>query len=64
MYINIKKTVVEKGREQELVKVYKRCTKWVKQQSGVIIHNNIHGHRTLKAPHPVWSAQLSKVPPS
>ena len=24
----------------------------------------IHGHRTLKAPHPVWSAQLTRVPPS
>jgi hypothetical protein len=24
----------------------------------------IHGHRTLKAPHPVRSAQLTKVPPS
>jgi hypothetical protein len=25
---------------------------------------SIHGHRTLKAPHPVWSAQLTRVPPS
>lgn len=24
----------------------------------------IHGHRTLKAPHPVRSAQLTRVPPS
>ena len=24
----------------------------------------IHGHRTLKAPHPVRSAQLTGVPPS
>jgi hypothetical protein len=26
--------------------------------------SGIHGHRTLKAPHPVWSAQLTRVPPS
>ena len=26
--------------------------------------NCIHGHRTLKEPHPVWSAQLTRVPPS
>jgi hypothetical protein len=26
--------------------------------------NVIHGHRTLKAPHPVRSAQLTRVPPS
>ena len=26
--------------------------------------NCIHGHRTLKAPHPVRSAQLTRVPPS
>ena len=25
---------------------------------------DIHGHWTLKAPHPVWSAQLTKVTPS
>jgi hypothetical protein len=25
---------------------------------------SIHGHRTLKTPHPVRSAQLTKVPPS
>lgn len=25
---------------------------------------SIHGHRTLKAPHPVRSAQLTRVPPS
>ena len=25
---------------------------------------NIHGHRTLKAPHPVRSAKLTRVPPS
>ena len=25
---------------------------------------DIHGHRTLKAPHPVRSAQLTRVPPS
>ena len=26
--------------------------------------SNIHGHRTLKAPHPVRSAKLTRVPPS
>jgi hypothetical protein len=25
---------------------------------------DIHGHRTLKAPHPVRSAKLTRVPPS
>ena len=30
----------------------------------LLIECNIHGHRTLKAPHPVWSAQLIKVPPN
>ena len=31
---------------------------------GVWHYVDIHGHRTLKAPHPVWSAQLTRVPPS
>ena len=31
---------------------------------GVWPVSGIHGHRTLKAPHPVWSAQLTRVPPS
>lgn len=26
-------------------------------------HSSVCGHRTLKAPHPVWSAQLTRVPP-
>ena len=26
--------------------------------------HSIHGHRTLKAPHPVRSAKLTRVPPS
>ena len=30
--------------------------------SGFAVVLVIHGHRTLKAPHPVRSAQLSKVP--
>jgi hypothetical protein len=33
--------------------------------NGAIQKNTcIHGHRTLKAPHPVRSAQLTRVPPS
>ena len=34
--------------------VYREISLWV----------DIHGHRTLKAPHPVRSAQLTRVPPS
>ena len=30
----------------------------------MLFYNTIHGHRTLKAPHPVRSAQLTRVPPS
>ena len=36
--------------------------KWY--QKDVITSTDIHGHRTLKAPHPVRSAQLTRVPPS
>lgn len=31
---------------------------------GMKTYYTIHGHRTLKAPHPVRSAQLTRVPPS
>jgi hypothetical protein len=33
-------------------------------QSLFVSRVSIHGHRTLKAPHPVRSAQLTRVPPS
>jgi hypothetical protein len=33
-----------------------------RHDSGFAVVLVIHGHRTLKAPHPVRSAQLSKVP--
>ena len=35
---------------------------WVYRANDLTI--GIHGHRTVKAPHPVRSAQLNTVPPS
>ena len=42
--------------------VFLRLRDWAYRES--IGTDNIHGHRTLKAPHPVRSAQLTRVPPS
>ena len=42
------------------------CVMDMMGQSYKVMHDftSIHGHRTLKTPHPVRSAQLTRVPPS
>lgn len=53
----------------ESAKEEKRCnhamhSEGVMAYEPFLTRHVIHGHRTLKAPHPVRSAQLTRVPPS
>jgi hypothetical protein len=50
------------GNFCDVVNLRNSTVSWVYNGSYTIV--DIHGHRTVKAPHPVRSAQLNTVPPS